>query len=121
FDAFSVDITDQLVEGENELVVRVTDTTGDQPRGKQSNTPAGIFYTPASGIWQTAWMEPVPAAHITQLDLTPDLDEEALVVNVNTAGASESATVEVVAYDAEGAEVGRVSGAPDTDLALEIP
>jgi len=120
FDAFSVDITDQLVEGENELVVRVTDTTGDQPRGKQSNNPAGIFYTPASGIWQTVWMEPVPAAHITQLDLTPDLDEDALVVNVNTAGTSDAATVEVVAHDADGAEVGRVSGAPDTDLALEI-
>src|SRR5699024_7759866 len=60
FDAFSADITDELVDGSNELVVRVADTTLDQPRGKQSNDPGGIFYTPASGIWQTVWMEPVP-------------------------------------------------------------
>ncbi|PYG00594.1 Glycosyl hydrolases family 2, sugar binding domain [Georgenia satyanarayanai] len=121
FDAFSADITDALVEGENELVVRVTDTTGDQPRGKQSNNPGGIFYTPASGIWQTVWMEPVPAAHITQLDLTPDLDNDALTVNVNTAGASDEASVEIVAYDADGVEVGSVTGATDTNLQLEIP
>ena len=41
--------------------------------GKQRNSPAGLFYTGASGIWQTVWMEPVPAAHIDKLDITPDL------------------------------------------------
>ena len=35
---------------------------GNQPRGKQTARPSGIWYTPTSGIWQTVWMEPVPAA-----------------------------------------------------------
>ena len=35
-------------------------TEGDQPRGKQSRKPEGIFYTQVSGIWQTVWLEPVP-------------------------------------------------------------
>ena len=41
----------------------VTDPTdtGEQPRGKQQLDPRGIWYTPVSGIWQTVWMEPVPA------------------------------------------------------------
>src|SRR5258708_25042150 len=45
----------------SEISICVTDPTeGDQPRGKQSRKPEGIFYTSASGIWQTVWLEPVP-------------------------------------------------------------
>jgi glycosyl hydrolase family 2 len=73
YEAFSADVTDALVDGANELVVRVTDTTGNYPRGKQDRNPSGIFYTPASGIWQTVWMEPVAQAKIDQLEPTPDL------------------------------------------------
>ncbi|NMC08296.1 MAG: glycoside hydrolase family 2, partial [Candidatus Lokiarchaeota archaeon] len=61
YDSFSFDITPELHAGANELVVRVHDPTdaGDQPRGKQSSRPGGIFYTSATGIWQTVWLEPV--------------------------------------------------------------
>ena len=47
FDAFGFDITPYLREGENELVVEVTDPTsaGTQPRGKQILDPSGIWYT----------------------------------------------------------------------------
>ena len=39
--------------------------------GRQAaqRAPPGIFYTGASGIWQTVWMEPVRAAHIDKLDI----------------------------------------------------
>jgi beta-galactosidase/beta-glucuronidase len=62
YDAFTFDITDALQWGStNEISVCVTDPTeGDQPRGKQSRKPEGIFYTSTSGIWQTVWLEPVP-------------------------------------------------------------
>ena len=65
YDRFSFDITDQLRrDGKDEIVVMVTDPTeNDQPRGKQSRRPEGIFYTPTSGIWQTVWLEPVPETH----------------------------------------------------------
>ncbi|MBQ5749930.1 MAG: beta-galactosidase, partial [Bacteroidaceae bacterium] len=58
---FSFDITAALRKGENNLEVRVVDTTdkGYQPRGKQVSNPGGIWYTPVSGIWQTVWLEPV--------------------------------------------------------------
>ncbi len=92
FDAFSFDITPFLKDGANDLLLAVTDPsdTGEQPRGKQQLKPQGIWYTPVSGIWQTVWMEPVPAAlHIAELRLTPDVDAGGLrvaaLVNEGTA------------------------------------
>ncbi len=79
YDAFSFDITDALnSSGPNELIVTAWDPTdaGTQPRGKQVRKPHGIWYTPTSGIWQTVWLEPVNAAYITELKITPDVDNE---------------------------------------------
>ena len=52
YTAFTADITDAIKgSGPQEIVVAVTDTTGaDQPTGKQSANPGGIFYTASSGI-----------------------------------------------------------------------
>ncbi|HEY5911845.1 MAG TPA: sugar-binding domain-containing protein [Verrucomicrobiae bacterium] len=83
YDGFSFDITDSLHPFDpNELVVAVWDPTdaGTQPRGKQVRGPGGIWYTPTSGIWQTVWLEPVSAAHISGLKITPDIDGEAVAV-----------------------------------------
>jgi hypothetical protein len=65
-----------LTEENGLYIVAVTDPTdsGGQPRGKQVLKPGGIFYWGTSGIWQTVWLEPVPAAHIGRLSLMPDLD-----------------------------------------------
>ncbi len=59
YDPFTFDITDALEEGENEIVVAVSDPTdtGNQPRGKQVLKPRGIMYTAVTGIWQTVWLE----------------------------------------------------------------
>ncbi len=83
-DTFSFDVTDYLAPGDNELVVQVTDPTseGAQPRGKQQLVPEGIWYTPVSGIWQTVWLEPVPALRIEDVNLTPDIDAGMLGVDV---------------------------------------
>ncbi|HEV2295051.1 MAG TPA: glycoside hydrolase family 2 TIM barrel-domain containing protein [Tepidisphaeraceae bacterium] len=90
YDAFKYDITDALKsEGEQELIVGVTDTTAEtQPRGKQVMNPRGIWYTPVSGIWQTVWIEPVPEAHIESIKLTPDVDAGELSVEVQSSGAT---------------------------------
>src|SRR5690606_27515967 len=66
YTAFSADITSALrPSGPQELTVRVEDRNdlNTFPVGKQSNRPKGLFYTGASGIWQTVWVEPVPAVH----------------------------------------------------------
>lgn len=91
FDRFSFDITDALndgsnKDGENELVVAVWDPTdkGTQPRGKQVLNPHGIWYTAVTGIWQTVWLESVPADHITSLKIVPDVDSSSVRVTANT-------------------------------------
>ncbi len=84
YDPFSFDITDAVkVGGANTINVSVWDPTTDgyQPIGKQHARPHGIWYTPTTGIWQTVWIEPVPAtAAIMSLKITPDLDKKSVMV-----------------------------------------
>ena len=95
---FNVDITDALVAGENELTVVVTDPSDThwQSHGKQKIKRGGIFYTPQSGIWQTVWMEAVPADYISALYLTPDIDQNTLTVKAAIEGATKDGKVEVI-------------------------
>src|SRR6266576_1046281 len=93
--------------------VAVTDPTeGDQPRGKQSRKPEGIFYTPTSGIWQTVWLEPVPEVCLDKVKSIPDVDAKSLRLWVAANSLSDKLSVEVVASSA-GKEVARVSGSPN--------
>ncbi len=84
---FTFDITDALDFGaaEQEIVVAVRDVTDSSwlTRGKQRRRRGGIWYTPQSGIWQTVWLEAVPATYVTSLTLTPMVDDAALEVTVN--------------------------------------
>ncbi len=71
---FEVDITDYLLDGENELVVEAYDHLDpDLPYGKQRKKRGGMWYTPVSGIWQTVWLECVPKNYIRSLRITPTL------------------------------------------------
>lgn len=80
-DPFSVDITDAIKQGANDLVVRVEDATGGaQLRGKQRLDPQGIWYTRVSGIWQTVWLEEVPPHRIDRLKITTDADAGTITV-----------------------------------------
>ncbi len=90
YDAFTFDVTEALVDGESqEIVVRVWDPTdsGFQPRGKQVSEPRGIWYTPVTGIWQTVWLEAVPAESIARLTMETDIDEGVLRLAVAARGA----------------------------------
>ena len=60
-----------------------------QPASRSASRPRrpnGIFYTPSSGIWQTVWLEPTPAASISSVDLYPNLANNTLRVRVFTRG-----------------------------------
>jgi hypothetical protein len=92
---------------------------GGQPVGKQRLEPEGIFYTAVSGIWQTVWLEPTPAARITRLDITPDVSGSAVRLIVQAEGAA-GQTVEAVVLDG-GVEVGRASGAAGSELSVPVP
>ena len=73
---FSLDITDCVSDGTNELTVCVWDPTEDfvNSRGKQSFAPKGCFYTRVSGIWQTVWLETVPETYVAGYTATTDID-----------------------------------------------
>lgn len=96
---FTFDISAALKDGENELVVAVWDPTDTcmQQRGKQVLYPRGIWYTPISGIWQTVWLEEVPAVSIASLKLTPDLDTCSVTVEIALRGATEGETYQMEA------------------------
>ena len=75
---FSFDITQQAVAlGECEIVVRAEDDPHDlaKPRGKQDwqLEPHSIWYPRTTGIWQTVWMEVVPATALSRVTFTPHL------------------------------------------------
>ena len=74
---FTLDITDYVKKGENDLTVCVWDPTDDfvNSRGKQCFKPAGCFYTRVSGIWQTVWMETVPEKYIKSYKVFTDIDK----------------------------------------------
>ena len=83
YDGFTFDITSAMnplgekPRGEQNISVAVFDPTdkGDQPRGKQTSRPGGIYYTPTSGIWQTVWLEPVPDEQLkTDLKYPPEVN-----------------------------------------------
>jgi hypothetical protein len=121
FTAFSADITDALRgTGAQDITVRVEDRNEANPFpvGKQRNHPSGLFYTGASGIWQTVWAEPVPAAHIDKLDITPDL--RGLTVTPRLVGATDERAV-VFVSEPGGSVVAAASGKAGERIGVAIP
>ncbi len=117
---FSFDITSFLVNGRNELVVDVYDPTdqGPNPHGKQVLAPKGIRYTATTGIWQTVWLETVPAIAITDLVITPEVDEDHLSLTVHTSGETDY-TIEAIA-STDGKMDGTVKGPANQPLKLPL-
>ena len=80
---FSADITELLIDGENEIYLWVKDELDiNYPYGKQTKKRGGMWYTPVSGIWQTVWLESVPDNYIKKLKITPTMTE----VNIKVIG-----------------------------------
>ncbi|MDY3563264.1 beta-galactosidase [Gemmata sp. JC673] len=119
-DPFSFDITDALKDGKGELVVQVYDPTDSatQPRGKQIRNPHGIWYTPVTGIWQTAWMEPVASdAHIRGVRVTPDIDKGEVEFVVDAVGMGSA--VDIGDKTDTGVKV-RATGKPGEPIRLKV-
>jgi len=119
---FRFDITDELMDGENELLISVSDPSdsGLQQRGKQVLQPGSIWYTPVSGIWQTVWLEPVPEASIEALKLTPDLDGGCLRVEARIRGVAEGINLEVE-VSSNDEPLSSAKGSANGPVVCEIP
>jgi beta-galactosidase/beta-glucuronidase len=84
---FSFDITDLVHEdGTCTLVLHAEDDPLNltKPRGKQDWLPDAhsIWYPRTTGIWQTVWIERVPATRIDRIAFTPDLSRWEIGVEV---------------------------------------
>ena len=76
YTAFSLDISEAINrDADNLLEVKVKDSLSTEySYGKQTKKPGGMWYTPVSGIWQSVWIENVPANYIANVKITPKLD-----------------------------------------------
>ena len=124
---FSFEITKVVAvhggEAIHQLVLKVqdpSDTSLDQ-RGKQVLEPKNIWYTPVSGIWQTVWLEMVPATFIESLKLTPNLDNASLSVEYKINGQKDDdLSLKIEVYDGE-RQVGSVRLPATSPAVLNLP
>lgn len=116
---FTLDITDFVFSGDNELLVKIRDVsdTSWHSRGKQSLHPGGMFYTAQSGLWQTVWAEVVPDNYIEGIFYFPDFDNSSLHVKVVTAWESELTCT----ITGDGAEPITLSAATNEEFVVELP
>ncbi len=117
---FTADLGERT--GPFEVVVRARDThRGPQARGKQSSEWANhaCDYTRTTGIWQTVWAEPVPAAHLRRTRITPDLAGSAFALEQPLSGNHAGWHVRATLTDAAGDVVTGTVRA-DLDLAPRL-
>ncbi|KAI1122677.1 family 2 glycosyl hydrolase [Nemania abortiva] len=119
---FSFDITDLVKDGTNTLRVDVFDPTDANgymiPQGKQTLNPSHIFYTPCSGIWQSVWLESVPANHIIQLDIAAAMDGSVDVTATTSQNSRDP--VKVIVTDDSGRHVGTGSGRANQAFSFNV-
>ncbi len=76
FSPFTCDLAGVVQPGQNAvIVVRARDDHRSSiPKGKQcpGYDNHGCLYTRTTGIWQTVWLEPVPALYLQRPRITPD-------------------------------------------------
>ena len=122
YGAFTLDITPFLKKGKTQdLTVRVWDPSDDgpQPRGKQVKKPNGIWYTPVTGIWQTVWIEGVPAAYIAATKNTPDIDQKVIKVSTSVNGAQPGDLVKLTVFDGK-SKISETQVAPGDEAVLPV-
>jgi beta-galactosidase/beta-glucuronidase len=126
---FTFNIAPYLQEGENRVTVRAEDSQDAyQPRGKQavSGRPRACDYYCTTGIWQTVWLEPVPAFRLDELRITPQLEEgeeDVLELRVFLHAPAIGWELEVEALDGEtvAARTTRTTSGASALLRLRIP
>jgi len=128
FTPFSVDISKAAKAGEKIIItVRAQDNAREpQPRGKQSQRFHNYqcMYTRTTGIWQTVWLEPVPAVHFKRPRITPDVGKSTLHLEMPLSQNATGHKIRVTLSDAKGEIInGTCSAEFDfaPRLALQIP
>ncbi len=91
YTGFSVDLSRYADGADHELVVHAEDDPADlaKPRGKQDweLEPHSIWYPRTTGIWQSVWLEELPAVWLDRLQWSSDLDRYAVSMQATLHGA----------------------------------
>jgi len=123
YDPFYFDVTSALnKKGKQDITLRVWDPTNEglQSRGKQLLDPRGIWYTPVSGIWQTVWLEQVPASHIEHIRVIPDIDSQSALVSVGVTNLDKDHRLRISVWDQDSCLLIQ-EGQEDSVIRLNIP
>lgn len=126
FTPFSADLS--TLEGvgpgsELTIVVRARDPHDvPQARGKQSNWfhSTHASYHRTTGIWQTVWLEGVPADEIGYLRIIPSLASGSFAIDAPLSRSTPGTRLEVIAHVPGGEEVARAEVRADLDLAPHL-
>ena len=105
--------------GQAVVVVRARDDNRSaKPGGKQSHgyQNAGCHYTRTTGIWQTVWLEPLPATAMERPRITPRLAASSFHVEAPLSGPAAGLRLVAVLSDDRG-EVCRAEVPADADFA----
>ena len=119
---FTLDITDFVKKGENELVVCVWDPTTDfiGSTGKQVFKPHSCYYTRMSGIWQTVWLETVPERWIAGYRVDADVAKGAARFLFEVNGPASGDRVKVAVFDGD-ARVADFEATPGAAAEIPLP
>jgi beta-galactosidase/beta-glucuronidase len=121
FTPFTADLG--MVAGKNvNIVVRARDYNWvSQPRGKQADkyAPYSCLYTRTTGIWQTAWLEPVPEISLRRPRITPDLGNSLIRLEQPISANASGLTLRARLKDAQGV-VAEAQSRADLDLSPRV-
>lgn len=87
YSRFSFDIEKYIVEGENDITVKVEDSLSkNQPRGKQRYKKESwkCWYIQTTGIWKTVWIEWTSKEYIKNIKSTTETDTNKIKLEVET-------------------------------------
>jgi len=128
FTPFACDLGILADNRELEIVLRARDSKRDsQPRGKQclDFKNSGCMYTRTTGIWQTVWIEPVPAeAALMRPRLTPEASRGIVRLEQGLSRSAPGLQLRVTVRDEAGVAVKLTAPADQeftTALELAIP
>jgi beta-galactosidase/beta-glucuronidase len=113
-----------VVAGAREMTITVRardPKTGPQARGKQSQRRENYrcHYTRTTGIWQTVWLEPVPASYMLRPRITPDVSGSRFHVDVGLRGPRRGLSVRATLRDDSG-EVATAECRADLDFSARL-
>lgn len=93
---YSYDVSKFMVNGKNEIVVKVKDSLNKKYcYGKQKKKRGGMWYTPCSGIWKSVWLESVAKTYIKKIDIKVLNELDGISLHIDTLAKNKLISVQI--------------------------